>query len=250
MKLYHEFAEYYFTIEKKHRDINDDVALISGLLEGVTEPSLLDLGCGTGEHLHLRSRLGVPCTGIDNSGDMLRTASRRFPGAARYIELDMNDIDYHEDFHMVMSLFGSFNYLLEDTNVDRVFRNTWRALKPGGMGLFEIWNAAPVRKIHTKEPDLVSVTHFERTRIERERGFTLLGYPDRTIVEVRYNYTLTGDGGRKSIKDRHVMRAFDREEMETFIRENGFILLGAYSSSRREPYRETSNRIIMHFRKP
>lgn len=247
MKLYHELAEYYFSIEQNHRNINDDLDLVLELLSNRSNPSLLDLGCGTGEHLNALFKRGVNCVGLDNSRDMLTHARLRFPGTAQYIEGSMTDFDYFEEFDMVISLFGSFNYMLEDSQVESVFWNTWRALKPGGIGLFEIWNAIPIRKIREKPLDVVSQTRYHDNQIQRERGFTLLNYPSRTIVEVNYRYRVSSNGETSELQDRHIMRAFNRDEISGFIRDNGFTIRSMYANSLKEPYTDYSNRILIHF---
>ncbi len=250
MKLYRQLAEYYFAIENNHRNIEDDIALIAELLSGRPDPSLLDLGCGTGEHLSLLFRRGVRCTGIDSSAEMLKIARLRFPNGIEFAEKNMLRFDYFEAFNMALSLFGSFNYMIEDGDVDRVFWNTWRALTPGGIGLFEIWNAVPVRRIEKKDMDLVSKTSYEGVVIERRRGFTIHGTRGRTVVDVNYNYTITRGGATETLRDRHVMRAFTIDEISAFITGNGFAIKNLYSNSRKEPYRETSNKILIHFEKP
>lgn len=247
MKLYHELSEYYFSIEENHRNIDDDLELILELLANKTNPSLLDLGCGTGEHLNELYRRGIHCTGLDNSKDMLTHAGLRFPGTAEYVEGSMADFDYFEEFDMVISLFGSFNYMLEDSQVDNVFWNTWRALKPGGQGLFEIWNAIPIREIKEKDMDVVSKTNYMNTEIQRERGFNLLNYPARTIVQVNYRYRVIENGQEHEVRDKHTMRAFNRNEITRFIRDNGFSIKSMYANSRKEPYTDYSNRILIHF---
>ena len=147
MKLYHELAEYYFSIEEGGRNINNDVLLIKSILKDNIKPSLLDLGCGTGEHLFHLNKLDVRCLGMDKSPDMLKIANLRFPDAAEFIWGDMSSFDYNQKFDIIISLFGSFNYMIDDNDVNRVLINTNRALKSKGMGLFEIWNSKPLIKI-------------------------------------------------------------------------------------------------------
>ncbi|HNU91702.1 MAG TPA: class I SAM-dependent methyltransferase [Spirochaetota bacterium] len=249
MKLYRQLAEYYFAIESNHRNIEDDVGLILSLLSGRRGPKLIDLGCGTGEHLALLSEHGVRCTGIDSSADMLRIARLRFPSGIEFDRKDMRKFDYFESFDMAVSLFGSFNYMIDDGDVDRVFWNTWRALVPGGAGLFEIWNAVPVRRIEKKDLDLVSRTSIGGAIIERHRGFAIHGSRERTVVDVNYSYNISRGASVETLRDRHAMRAFSIDEISAFITGNGFEIRGLYSNSRGEPYRETSNKILIHFSK-
>ncbi|HNR87133.1 MAG TPA: class I SAM-dependent methyltransferase [Spirochaetota bacterium] len=248
MKLYHELAEYYFAIENKHRDIDDDIALIRSLCAGMRAPAILDLGCGTGEHLHELAKAGFACTGIDNSEEMLRIARLRFPDDAEFIHDSMLSFDRFEEFDIAVSLFGSLDYCISDDDVDKVFWNTWRSLKPGGTGLFEVWNAVPIKKIREKDTGHVSTTIYQhRVVIDRERGFKLLPYPGKTVVEVSYVYSIQKDGAEENVTDRHVMRAFDKDEITAFIENNGFRVQQYFASSQRELYKETSNKILVHF---
>ncbi len=246
MKFYHQLAEYYYAIENKHRDIADDILLIKELLGGKRNPTLLDLGCGTGEHMNQLQQLGFRCTGIDKSRDMLRIAQMRFPHSGIFLEGDIATFDYFEDFDIIISLFGTFNYIIEDETIVRVLWNSWKAMKPGGIGLFEVWNAIPIGKIQEKPLGHISTTKFQGVVIDRERGFSLID-GKKTIVKVNYRYTVSTDGFQEKVLDKHIMRAFQREEIEGFIRESGFSIRNVYANSLREPYRETSNRMILHF---
>ncbi|MBN2079146.1 MAG: methyltransferase domain-containing protein [Spirochaetes bacterium] len=250
MKLYHDLAEYYFSIENNHRDISQDVAFILALPECRPGASLLDLGCGTGEHLDLLSRKGLRCTGIDDSDEMLAIARSRFPGAAEFIMQNMAEIDYENDFDLVISLFGSFNYIIHDADVEAMLSRIGRALKPGGGGVLEIWNAPPINRIREKEIGPVSTTLFEGSTIGRERGFAMRGDTDKTVVEVHYRYRIEGPEGLKTLRDRHVMRAFTPDEITRFIVAAGLSLSRVYANFLSEPYEENSNRMVVVFTKP
>ncbi len=249
MKLYHDLAEYYFTIEKCHRDINDDINLIKELASNISNPVLLDLGCGTGEHLNELYNCGFTCTGLDNSKNMLTHAKLRFPNAANFILSDITNFDFFEDFDIIISLFGSFDYMIHDEDVDKVLWNTWRALKNNGFGLFEIWNAVPVREIKEKPLTTVSSVTYKNLTIQRERGFTLVPGNNKTIAEVYYRYIISDGNSTRHVKDKHIMRAFFKEEIEEFLHNNGFKIVTIYANSKKEPFIKTSNKLLIHFEK-
>lgn len=249
MQLYNELAEYYFAIEANHRDIHNDISLIRSLLKGKTDPRLLDIGCGTGEHLEKLSKYGITCTGIDSSRAMLDIARKRYPDAATFINDDLRTFDFYNEFDMIMSLFGSFNYLINETDVDKALWNTWRAMKPDGIGLFEVWNSIPVDRIKEKEISPISKTRYEGVLIERERGFHKLPAPGRTVVEVDYRYTIYGQGGSRTVTDQHVMRTFTTDEMNRHLSDNGFRIREIYSSFIKEEYQDFSNRMVILFDK-
>jgi SAM-dependent methyltransferase len=250
MKLYHQLAEYYFAIENHHRDIADDISLIRSLLHGVKNPSLLDLGCGTGEHLFQLSRLGIRCSGLDSSEDMIKTGLSRYPEKIAFIRTDITDFDYYDDFDIVTSFFGSMNYLVNDGDIDRAFWNIWRALKDDSPALLEIWNSYPIKQIMGKEMSRVSTTYYNGLKIDRQRGFRILPeITDKTVVEVNYRYIITGQGSMDELVDRHVMRSWSLEEIRPFIENNGFVIKNLYANSLREPFQNLSNKMLFHLRK-
>ncbi|MCU0822078.1 MAG: class I SAM-dependent methyltransferase [Spirochaetes bacterium] len=246
MKLYHELAEYYYSLEEQHRNIDDDISLIKSLVAYKKNPSLLDLGCGTGEHLSRLSRIGIKCTGIDTSASMLRIAKLRFPDSIEFQNQDMRFISYNKKFDIIICLFGSFNYITEDSDINNVFKNTWNALKPDGIGLFEIWNSIPILKIKEKPVSRVSRIDYGGKEIERERGFKLLNNLNKTLVEVNYNYIISK---KETIKDRHIMRAYKKDEIADFIINNDFRICNFYANTLGEPYSPTSNAIVIRFQK-
>ncbi len=248
MKLYHELAEYYFAIEKNHRDISRDASFIAALLGNRKRPALLDLGCGTGEHLALLEREGIRCTGVDISEDMLATARERFPGI-EFVHSDMSDIDYDGAFDIIISLFGSFDYLIEDADIESTLLKIRKALKPDGRGVFEIWNSPPIQKIRNKGIGPVSTTVDKGVLIRRERGFKLRSDPFKTVVEVNYQYTIDGDG-LKIVRDRHIMRTFTTDEITRFLAGAGFMVKNIFANFLSEPYDKNSNRMVVVFGMP
>lgn len=186
---------------------------------------------------------------MDSSSEMLTVARNRYNGRARFLHGDMRSFDCYEEFDLVTCLFGSFDYMIQDDDVEKVLWNTWRALKPGGSALFEVWNSAPVARIGEKRMSHVSTTRYGETRIDRERGFHQIGEQGKTVVQVDYRYTIHETGGSRMITDTHFMRAFSPREMNGFLKTNGFIVEKIYSSTLKEPFQERSSRMLILFRK-
>lgn len=249
MKLYRELAQYYFAIEANHRNILSDIHLIGSHLRKYIEPSVLDLGCGTGEHLNSVRQLGVKkCVGVDNSQEMLAVARERYPEGIKFLNMNFRSFDFYHEFDLIISLFGSIAYITNEKDVDTFFWNTWRAMKPGGTGIFEIWNSIPVKKIKSKPLSHVSSTRYGDVIIERERGFELINEA-KSIAEVNYRYRVMTPKGSLTYNDTHTMRAFTLDEVKKFIRDNGMILKEIYANSKREPFNENSNKMLVIFEK-
>jgi len=122
-------------------------------------------------------------------------------------------------------------------------------MKSGGFGLFEIWNAIPVTKIKEKPLTTVSKVKYKNMTIERQRGFTLISDDNKTIAEVNYLYTISDSSNKKVIKDKHIMRAFYKEEIENIFNNNGFSIKNIFANSKKETFNTLSNKILIHFMK-
>jgi len=250
MKLYNELAKYYFSIEEKQRDITDDVAFIRALIPSNKVPAILDLGCGTGEHLQALSKYGFKCTGIDNSEKMLDIASDKSNRPIEFKKSEIHNFDYYEEFDIVMSMYGSLDYLLDDNLMEKLLWNSWKALKPEGICIFEIWNAPPLSIIKNKPLSYVSTTVKDGKKIIRERGFSLQeNTKDKTIVNVNFRYKMSSINSNETIDDNHVMRAFTTDEITKLLNKNGFEKVNIYSDFLKAPYQKFSNKMVLVFKK-
>lgn len=98
---------------------------------------LLDLCCGAG---HLTRELvarGYRVTGVDSSEAMLRFARENVP-TADFLALDARELHFPPRFEAVLSTFDSLNHLIEARDLETVFENVYRSLRPGGWFLFDL----------------------------------------------------------------------------------------------------------------
>lgn len=76
MKLYNELAEFYFDIEKPSRKIDSEARFLDRIFRKHRIMSILDMGCGTGEHVRYFQSLGYRPKGIDSSSKMIEVAKK------------------------------------------------------------------------------------------------------------------------------------------------------------------------------
>lgn len=103
---------------------------------------ILDLACGHGRHANGLAELGHIVTGVDISPGFLEIARRdaKEQGVTvEYVQQDMREISYAQEFDRVLLLFTSFGYFEDDENF-KVLQNVASALKPGGLFCFDIIN--------------------------------------------------------------------------------------------------------------
>jgi len=110
-------------------------ALIIERCPGAT--SLLDVACGTGEHLrHLADSFEV--TGIDASAAMLRVATTKLTTVPLHVA-DMRTFSLRRPFDAITCLFSSVGYLPDVTGLRLAVSNMADHLAPGGVLVIEPW---------------------------------------------------------------------------------------------------------------
>ena len=97
----------------RDRSLSESLWLDRFLQLAKPRPSVLDLGCGTGTPVaeYLLSR-GARVTGVDNSPEMIRVASGRFPTGKWHVA-DMRKLDLPDAFGGVLA-WDSFFHLTAD----------------------------------------------------------------------------------------------------------------------------------------
>jgi len=99
--------------------------------------TLLDVACGTGNHLRYLVRW-YRATGVDRNPEMLRRARRAVPGA-RFVQGSMQSFRLRERFDVLTCLFSAIGYVRSKADLHRTIRNFARHLKPGGVMMVEPW---------------------------------------------------------------------------------------------------------------
>jgi SAM-dependent methyltransferase len=98
---------------------------------------LLDVACGTGEHLrHLQAFFEVE--GIDASPDMLAVAREKLPGVPLH-QADMRSFDLGRTFDAAICLFSAVGHLADEDELDSAMQSIARHLTPGGALLLGPW---------------------------------------------------------------------------------------------------------------
>jgi SAM-dependent methyltransferase len=101
---------------------------------------LLDLGCGPGLYAERFSRAGVQVVGLDISQRSLDYADGQAQQAGLAIEYRCQNfltMDYHEEFDVVMQIYGELN-VFPDEKRDRLLNRIHQALKPDGVVIFDV----------------------------------------------------------------------------------------------------------------
>ncbi|MBP9889440.1 MAG: class I SAM-dependent methyltransferase [Leptospiraceae bacterium] len=245
MKLYTELAEYYYEIEKSGRKFQEEVLFLDEIYKKHKVHSVLDIGCGTGEHVVAMQELGYKITGTDSSKEMISHAQKRFPNC--HFEIgELQTYKKEKAFDGIYSIFGTMNYLITKEDLESSFSNIRKNLKPSGIIIMEIWNAIPIQLIQRKPLTTVGHAKIGNLVIKRNRGFKVkrregAAQTEETLVEVNFVYNLD----KKEIKDKHIMRVFTLEEISAILENQKLDILQTYGNYKMEKYKNHGARMLI-----
>ena len=210
-----------------------------------TIKSVLDLGCGTGNHAIPLAHRGYKIVGVDRSEGMLARAHKKLANllsksTATFHHGDIRTIDLHQNFDAVLMMFAVLGYQLENADILSSLKTAHRHLRPGGIFIFDVWfgpavlkqgPSQRVKEIPTPEGKIIRVTSGELD----------IG---RHICTVKYHLSrLEGERLADETEETHRVRYFFTLELEHFLQGAGFTLarLAAFPDFDREPSEDTWN---------
>jgi SAM-dependent methyltransferase len=227
MSVFGNYSRYY-NLLYKDKDYQGEVDFVAGLLakhSGGKAKSVLDIGCGTGNHDLLLCRKGFSIDGVDRSEEMVSVARRRAEGVpnARFHQGDATSFRLDAEFDAVISLFHVMSYLTDNAALFQAFGNAHRHLKPGGIFLFDFWYGPGVL---TDRP-APRIKRMEGDGIRVHRMATPEVHAGRDIVDVNYEVLIQdlSKGTLETLKETHHMRYLFRPEIEFMLGQAGFRLL-------------------------
>lgn len=181
--------------------------------------SLLDLGCGTGNHSFLlKNEFDV--TGVDRSEGMLTAARRKSPELT-FQQGDARTFDLGRKFDVVLMMSAVLGYQHTNEEVLETMQNVRRHLNDNGLFIFDIWHGptvlleAPKDRIKEIAKDGISVLRLVKPQLDAESNRCMCNY----------TWWATKDGQMVSGKESHMVRYFFPMELRLFLKVAGFKLL-------------------------
>ena len=125
----------------------------------------MDLACGTGVLCEILVENGIEASGMDFSSGMIAIARSRNPRIP-YEVADMTTYRPDRQFDLVTCTGDAVNHIAALSDVEKIFRNVYAYLAPGGYFVFDLLNEKEVSDSEPFEMDFDETTKvwFQMTR--------------------------------------------------------------------------------------
>lgn len=230
--VFGNYSEFYDLVYN-NKDYPGEAEYIESLLveHQLHAATILDFGSGTGKHGRLLAAMGHSVTGVELSKRMVDLAeqSERF----QCVQGDVTKINLNSIYDCVISLFHVVSYLTANNQVEDLFRNVNRHLRPGGIFIFDCWYSPSV---NFKQPEVrmktVSDHIFDVIRIAQP---TVLPNANRVDIDYFIFSKRKNEASWNLDTETHSMRHFSTPEVSHFAHRNGFSLLRVEEFKTRKP---------------
>jgi len=223
--IFNKLAVYYDCIYSK-KEYDHEVSIIDKELQlqlSQSEFSLLDIGCGTGEHCLRFSKLGYSVTGLDQSPAVLEIAKQKARTNHQDISFILDDarnFSLATKFKAIVCLFHVTSYLTSNEDLTKFFSTVAKHLSNDGVFIFDCWygpgvlSSKPETQYKQHPHDSLTIHRIKVPRLMEESN----------MVEVRHTIFAVNDAEKKveyPFTETHQLRYFFYPELELLLTQAG-----------------------------
>ena len=207
---------------------------------------VVDLGCGTGKLTEILADRGFDVMGIDLSEEMLGIALTRrdkLHHRTLYLCQDMREFELFGTAGTFVSVGDSVNYLLEDEDMDKLFRRVNTFLYPGGIFVFDFKTLHLYRDVigdSTIAEDREDCSFIWENWFDAE---TRINEYDLTLF-IRDRDSGAGDNLFRKYQEIHRQRGYTLDEMKKFASDAGLTWVTEMDSDTMGPVTPGTERIL------
>jgi ubiquinone/menaquinone biosynthesis C-methylase UbiE len=223
-------------------DYDADVRFLDELFRTHNCRSIIDIGCGTGNHALKLSKLGYDITGLDVSSAMLEKAKEKDRmGKIKFIQGNMKKLEVPiprgRKFDAAICLGAAISHMTTNKNMKTFLNGLHTMLKKDGLFIFDARNAKKINE------DYLNKLRLEHVITEDKLQLLFLTYntrhPRNRNVIIWRPICVMNDDGKVDLQIReHALRWFHFPKLQRMLAENHFEVVEAFSGNTKEAFKE------------
>jgi len=229
MSVFKDYAKYY-NILYREKDYKSEAEYVMSLINKYSRSkvkTILNMGCGTGNHDRRFYDMGYEVDAFDMSAEMIKAARELSPAGINFYESTIQSFNNNKKYDAIVSLFHVMSYQVKNEDVNAMFRVVKEHLNPGGIFLFDFWYGPGVltdlpacRVKEIKEGDIII-----RRKAVPEHKF------NENVVVVNYDVEVIDKEEKilERTEESHYMRYFFLPEAEMFAENNSCRIIAAFN---------------------
>ena len=197
---YQEMAKYYDLFYKK-KNYDKESTFLENLIN--KRKTILDVGCGTGLHMHYLEEKNYQVEGLDLNEGMLEVAKTRVKGPL--YQGNLLDFQPKKKYDAIISMFAVFNHLTNEQELEKAILHWYKYLNEKGILIIDLHNG---RKSGEKETTI--------DNCKRIMKWTF----DNTTFKEKTEITYMIDD--KIYQDTHEFQIYKLSQLESILKKHNF----------------------------
>jgi len=216
-QLYSTLAEIYHEMYQHVFDYDQEFIFYDTILKTNNCHTILEVGCGSGMLARRFLDKGYDYLGLDLFDEMLNIA-RREVKSDRFIQCDMRNISFDQQFEAVMITGRSLAYVIDNRGIIDTLTGIYKSLKDNGLFVVGVFDANQVfdnfddfeQNIEHNNKKIKRISHLEKNLAT---GWTYDWFA---------KYIINQDNEISEYDDITTLRAFTKDEISLFLKLTGF----------------------------
>jgi SAM-dependent methyltransferase len=221
-KFYEDYYNFISTIVKRHR---------------IEPKKILELACGTDKLAKIFLNKSYNVEGLDVSPTMLKIAQQK---GLRTHEANMTNFKLNKRYDMILCVYDSLNYLLDEEDLQQCFRSVQRHLNNKGIFIFDMNSHYKINDLIPKNP---IQTEYRKIG-DIEFIWVNSSEPNIWISDLIF-FEKENDLSYRRYQERHVERAYKLRIVKNLLRKANLQLIDSYSNFQFEKIKKNSFRWFM-----
>ena len=185
--------------------------------------SILDLGCGTGQHARILAQRGYRVLGVDLSESMLQEARNKTAPelGIEYRQGNIASVRLSQKYDAVICMFAVISYLTENESLQGFFDTVTEHLNPGGILVTDFWYGPavlrdpPQERVKSIPLDGSELVRYARGELHENENSVDVHY---RILKLQQSQVLS------DVRETHRMRYLFKPELDLFASRAGLTL--------------------------